>query len=86
MNTESPVKLSIYDTRTKRIDFIKDGETLISIDLRDGTVFLSPNYKSSAAAKIFWEAVSEEYRCFLAWKRENDLRSRVASIPLRPTM
>lgn len=41
---------------------------LVTIDLNDGSMTFGPDYSPDAAARRFWEAMSDEYREMLRWK------------------
>lgn len=44
---------------------------LVRISMQDGSITYGPTYSPDAAAKVFWKAVSEEYRKMLRWKAEH---------------
>jgi hypothetical protein len=43
----------------------------VSINLQDGSIQFDPGYTPDAAARQFWEAVSQEYCDMLKWKAEH---------------
>ena len=48
----------------------------VQINLQDGSIKFEPGYSPDAAARIFWEAMSEDYRKMLKWKSEHGSQSR----------
>lgn len=43
----------------------------VAINLQDGSLKYEPDYSPDAAARQFWEAMSQEYRDMLRWKAEH---------------
>ena len=43
----------------------------VSINLQDGSMKFEPGYSPDAAARQFWEAMSQDYRDMLKWKAEH---------------
>src|SRR5271166_894421 len=42
----------------------------VRISMQDGSIEYSGNYQPNAAARQFWDAISQEYRDMLKWKVE----------------
>jgi hypothetical protein len=42
----------------------------VKINLKDGSMEFEPGYEPSAAAKIFWQSISQEHYRMLNWKAE----------------
>jgi hypothetical protein len=43
----------------------------VEISLKDGSIEFKPGYSPSEAARLFWEAISQDYRDMLRWKEEH---------------
>jgi hypothetical protein len=46
----------------------------VRISMKDGSIEFDPNYSPTAAARKFWEAMSQDYRDMLRWKVEHGER------------
>lgn len=44
---------------------------MVTINLTDGTIEYFDGYTPNDAAKVFWTAISDEYRKMLRWKEEH---------------
>lgn len=57
----------LHDIKPKKLIIAN----LVSIKLDDGTMEFLPGYTPDAAARGFWQALSEDYRKMLKWKAEH---------------
>ena len=44
---------------------------LVSMSMTDGSMTFGPDYEPTEAARIFWEALSQDYRDMLKWKEDH---------------
>jgi hypothetical protein len=44
---------------------------LVEIDMKDGSLKFLEGYTPEKAARVFWEALSEDYRKMLRWRAEH---------------
>lgn len=71
---------AIYSPSEGSIKFAQQQPTFliiygqVRINLQDGSMEFEPNYSPREAAKVFWEAVSQDYRDMLRWKAEHERR------------
>jgi len=68
----SQSSFAIHNQEPQRLSIFRPGgDELVAIDLRDGSMTFAQDYQPDEAARIFWNAMSSEYRKFLAWKAEH---------------